>query len=104
MWINNLPLRQMTSIQQKLLAVSKRKLLEFQHYGIALCCSLSMPSGKQIKPQCTPACTSLVQCTRVWFTVEDYEPTGAPEVCIRTTGNGLTVILACLAGGLKLPH
>lgn len=96
-WI--LPLRRTTSIRQKLPSDYEAKLLEFQRYVIDLCRLSQMPLGHIGNTDQTPIFLAMPMSRTV-------NETGAPQVRIRTTGKEktrLTVMLACLADGHKLP-
>lgn len=96
---NGFSLRRTTSIRQKLPSDYEAKLLEFQRYVIDLRRSSQMPLGHIGNADQTPVFLDMPMSRTV-------NETGAPQVRIRTTGNEktrLTVMLACLADGHKLP-
>lgn len=96
---NGFSLRRTTSIRQKLPADCEAKLVEFQRYVLDLRRSSQMPLGHIGNADQTPVFLDMPMSRTV-------SETGAPQVRIRTTGNEktrLTVMLACLADGRKLP-
>lgn len=96
---NGFSLRRTTSIRQKLPQDFEEKLLEFQRFVINLRRSSNMPLGHIGNADQTPVYLDMPVSRTV-------NSVGAPEVRIRTTGNEknrITVMLACLADGHKLP-
>uniref|UniRef100_A0A1E1X1Z9 HTH CENPB-type domain-containing protein n=1 Tax=Amblyomma aureolatum TaxID=187763 RepID=A0A1E1X1Z9_9ACAR len=92
-------LRRTTSICQKLPEDFESKLLAFQRYVIDLRRSTNMPLGHNGNADQTPVYLDMPM-------VRTVHKSGEHEVRIRSTGNKknrITVMLACLAEGHKLP-